>query len=367
MTEMTDKMLEQNEKYLEKMKETFADMNAANEKLIKGIETFMKLDASGTNSTERELVFEIDKVKLYHYAKRTRTQNKIPTLTVYALVNTPAMMDIQEDKSFIKNLLEGGMDIYLIEWGYPTPEDKFLTMEDYIQGYIDACVEFIRKDRGVDKVNLMGICQGGTFSTIYSALNPEKVANLTTIVTPIDFSTDDGLLFKWGPYLNIDLITEAYGNIPGDFMNAGFLTLSPISLMINKYLNLIDDMEDAAAMANFMRMEKWIFDSPDQAGATIKQFVNDLYRDNKLIKGELMIGDQKVDLKKINMPLLVVYATKDTQVPVAAAKDLEKYVSSLDKETHAIQTGHIGMFVSGKSAKQVAPLIANWTKERSKK
>ena len=367
MTEMTDKMLEQNEKYLEKLKETFADMNAANEKLIKGIETFMKLDASGTNSTEREVVFEIDKVKLYHYAKRTRTQNKIPTLTVYALVNTPAMMDIQEDKSFIKNLLEGGMDLYLIEWGYPTPEDKFLTMEDYIQGYIDACVEFIRKDRGVDKVNLMGICQGGTFSTIYSALNPEKVANLTTIVTPIDFSTDDGLLFKWGPYLNIDLITEAYGNIPGDFMNAGFLTLSPISLMINKYLNLIDDMEDAAAMANFMRMEKWIFDSPDQAGATIRQFVNDLYRDNKLIKGELMIGDQKVDLKKINMPLLVVYASKDTQVPVAAAKDLEKYVSSLDKETHAIQTGHIGMFVSGKSAKQVAPLIANWTKERSKK
>lgn len=364
---MTDKMLEQNEKYLEKLKETFADMNAANEKLIKGIETFMKLDASGTNSTEREVVFEIDKVKLYHYAKRTRTQNKIPTLTVYALVNTPAMMDIQEDKSFIKNLLEGGMDLYLIEWGYPTPEDKFLTMEDYIQGYIDACVEFIRKDRGVDKVNLMGICQGGTFSTIYSALNPEKVANLTTIVTPIDFSTDDGLLFKWGPYLNIDLITEAYGNIPGDFMNAGFLTLSPISLMINKYLNLIDDMEDAAAMANFMRMEKWIFDSPDQAGATIRQFVNDLYRDNKLIKGELMIGDQKVDLKKINMPLLVVYASKDTQVPVAAAKDLEKYVSSLDKETHAIQTGHIGMFVSGKSAKQVAPLIANWTKERSKK
>lgn len=364
---MTEKIMQQNDKYIEKMKQSFDEMNKANEQLIKGIETFMKLDASGTNSTERELVFEIDKVKLYHYNKRTRTQNKIPTLTVYALVNTPAMMDIQEDKSFFRSLLEGGMDLYLIEWGYPTPEDKYLTMEDYIQGYIDACVEFIKKDRGIEKVNLMGICQGGTFSAIYAALNPEKVANLTTIVTPIDFSTDDGLLFKWAPYLNIDLITEAYGNVPGDFMNAGFLTLSPITLMVNKYLNLIDSMGNDVAMANFMRMEKWIFDSPDQAGATIRQFINDLYHDNKLIKGELEIGGQKVDLKNINMPLLVLYATRDTQVPVAAAKDLEKYVSSLDKETHAIQTGHIGMFVSGKAAREVAPLIANWTKERSKK
>lgn len=367
MTERLDKMVEQNEKYLDKVKQSFDEINRANEQLFKGVETFMHLDAGGTNSTERELVYEIDKVKVYHYAKRTRTQNKIPTLMVYALVNTPAMMDIQEDKSFIKNLLEGGMDLYLIEWGYPTPDDKYLTMEDYIQGYIDSVVDFIRKDRGVEKVNLLGICQGGTFSTIYSALNPEKVANLITMVTPIDFSTNDGLLFKWAPYLNIDLIVDAYGNIPGDFMNAGFLTLSPITLMVNKYLNLIDDLGDTAAIENFMRMEKWIFDSPDQAGETIRQFINDLYHDNKLIKGELVIGGETVDLKKINMPLLVVYATRDNQVPVAAAKDLEKYVSSLDKETHAIQTGHIGMYVSGKSATEVAPLISSWAKERSKK
>lgn len=364
---MTEKMMEQNEKVLEKMKQSFEEFNKFNEQAFKGVETFMKLDASGTNSTERELVFQMDKMKLYHYAKRTRTQNKVPTLVVYALVNTPAMMDIQEDKSFVKNLLEGGMDLYLIEWGYPSPEDKYLTMEDYILGYIDAAVEFMKKDKEVDKVNLMGICQGGTFSVIYSALRPEKVKNLITLVTPVDFSAEDGLLFKWAPYLNMDLIVDAYGNVPGDFMNAGFLTLAPLSLMVNKYLNLVDDFGDDVAMANFMRMEKWIFDSPDQAGETIRQFINDLYHDNKLIKGELVIGNEKVDMKNINMPMLSLYATKDTQVPVGAAKDIQKYVSSLDKETHAINTGHIGLFVSGRSAREVAPLITEWSKERSKK
>ena len=364
---MTEKMLENNEKYLEKMQQSFKEMTSANEQIFKGLETFMHLNIEGTNATEREVVYTEDKMKLYHYAKRTRTQHKIPTLVVYALVNTPAMMDIQEDKSFLKNLLEGGTDLYLIEWGYPTPEDKYLTMEDYIQGYIDNAVEFIKKENGVEKVNIIGICQGGAFSTIYTALNPEKVANLVTLVTPIDFSTDDNLLFKWAKYLDADLMVDAYGNIPGDFMNTGFLTLKPISLMLNKYVDLIDDFGDATAMSNFMRMEKWIFDSPDQAGETFRQFINDCYHDNKLIKGELMIGDKKVDLKNINMPLLNLYATKDHQVPNEASKDLEKYVSSIDKETHAIETGHIGMFVSGKSAKIVAPLISDWLKERSKK
>ncbi|MDO4779303.1 MAG: class III poly(R)-hydroxyalkanoic acid synthase subunit PhaC [Tissierellia bacterium] len=364
---MTEKLLETNEKYLEKLQQSVKEITSANEQLFKGLNTFMNLDATGTNKTERELVYTEDKLKLFHYAKRTRTQHKVPTLIVYALVNTPAMMDIQEDRSFIKNLLEGGTDIYLIEWGYPTPEDKYLTLEDYIQGYINNAVDFIRKENGVDKVNVVGICQGGTFSTIYTALNPEKVQNLVTIVTPIDFSTNDGLLFKWAKHLNVDNMVEAFGNIPGDFMNTGFLTLKPITLMVNKYLDLIDDLDDSNAIANFLRMEKWIFDSPDQAGETFRQFVNDMYHDNKLIKGELVIGGKKVDLKNINMPLLNLYALKDNQVPNAASADFEKYVSSLDKETHKINTGHIGMFVGSRSQKEVAPLISNWLKERSKR
>lgn len=364
---MMDKLLETNEKYLEKIQQSFKEITNANEQMFKGLETFMNLDVEGTNATEREVVYTEDKMKLFHYAKRARTQHKVPTLVVYALVNTPAMMDIQEDKSFLRNLLDAGVDLYLIEWGYPTPEDKYMTLEDYIQGYINNAVDFIRKDKEVDKVNIMGICQGGTFSTIYTALNPEKVQNLVTIVTPFDFSTDDGLLFKWAKYLNADRMVEAYGNIPGDFMNTGFLTLKPLSLMVNKYLDLVDDLGDQTAMANFMRMEKWIFDSPAQVGATFRQFINDCYHDNKLIKGELMIGDKRVDLKNINMPVLNVYAAKDHQVPNAASQNLEKYISSLDKETHKINTGHIGMFVSGRSQKEVAPLISNWLKERSKK
>ncbi|NLN98201.1 MAG: class III poly(R)-hydroxyalkanoic acid synthase subunit PhaC [Eubacteriaceae bacterium] len=349
------------------IKKSFEEGMEAQKKMLKSLETMVNIKGDGSNRTEREIVYQEDKLTLYHYTKRVkRGANKVPTLIVYALVNTPAMMDLQEDKSFIKNLLDEGADLYLIEWGYPTPDDRYLGLEDYIQGYIDNCVDFICKEHKTDKINLLGVCQGGTFSVMYAALNPKKVKNLITMVTPVDFSTDDGLLFKWGKYLNADKMVEAYGNLPGDFLNTGFLTLKPISLVINKYLDLIDDLDSESSMDNFLTMEKWIFDSPNQAGRAFKEFINGMYKENKLIKGEMEIGGEKVDLKNINMPLLNVYAERDHQVPNAASKPLEDYVSSLDTTTKCYPTGHIGLFVSGRSQREVAPFIGKWLKDHDK-
>jgi len=220
--------------------------------------------------------------------------------------------------------------------------------------------------KNLDKLNLIGVCQGGTFSTIYSALHPEKVKNLVTMVTPIDFSTNDGLLFKWGKYLNMDSMVDAYGNIPGSLMNSGYMMLKPFQLMLDKYIGVLDNMDSPDIMQNFMRMEKWIFDSPDQAGETIRQFIKDLYQENKLIKGTLEIGGNKVNLKNINMPLLNIYAEHDHLVPPSSSIPLNGLVSSKDTKLYPVPVGHVGMYVSSKSQRDVAPTLATWIKERSK-
>lgn len=74
----------------------------AQEKFLKSYESMISATNDHANQTPREVVFEEDKLKLYHYNKSTRSVNKVPTLIVYALVNTPSMMDIGQDKSFIK-------------------------------------------------------------------------------------------------------------------------------------------------------------------------------------------------------------------------------------------------------------------------
>ncbi|MDR2605529.1 MAG: class III poly(R)-hydroxyalkanoic acid synthase subunit PhaC, partial [Desulfovibrio sp.] len=293
---------------------------------------------------------------------------KIPVMITYALVNRLYMMDIQPDRSVIKSFLESGLDVYIIDWGYPTAEDRYMTMDDHINWYMDECVNFISKATGHKKINLLGVCQGGTFSTIYTALHQDKINALVTMVTPVDFSPNDALLFAWSKNMDADALVNAYGVIPGEVMNVSYLLLKPFSLTLGKYIDLAADkkIEDPEYLSNFLRMEKWIFDSPGQAGATIRQFINDLYKDNKLMKGELELGGKKVNLKNITCPLFAICAEYDHLVPLSSSKPLMDAVGSTDKTFTAFPVGHIGMYVSSRSQKEIAPQIGRWFAEKSK-
>lgn len=338
--------------------------------VMKGIDTLlnMKPEDAASDMTEKDEVLSIGKMRLFHYKPVVAKSKlaKTPLLISYALVNRQYMMDIQPDRSVIKSFLEGGLDVYVIDWGYPTAEDMYLTMDDYINWYMDDCVDYIIEASGKKQINLLGVCQGGTFATIYTALHPEKVKNLVTMVVPIDFSGDEGLLFRWSKFMNIDSLIEAYdGVVPGDVMNLSYLLLKPLANTMDKYVSMTDKMADPEFLKNFIRMEKWVFDSPNQAGATLSQFVRDLYQDNKLVKGELVLGDKTVDLKNIKMPLLCACAEYDHLVPLSASEPLMDAVGSEDKKFVSFKTGHIGMYVSSKSQKDVAPQIIEWLKERS--
>ena len=315
--------------------------------------------------SEKEVELEIDNIKLYHYKQRKRKKCPIPVLIVYALVNRYYMMDIQKNKSFIQKLLDSGLDVYIIDWGYPTRADRYLTMENYIDEYINSCVDFIRNKYKLEKINLLGVCQGGTFSVIYSALYPEKIKNLITMVTPIDFDTKDGLLNIWAKYIDVDELVDAFGNVSGDFMNIGYLMLKPFQLNFQKYYNFIKNSETEEDIKEFLRMEKWIFDSPDQAGEAFRKFIKDLYQENKLVKGTFELGGRKVNLKNIKMPILTIFAEQDHLVPPASTKPLNNLVSSTDKTMISFKGGHIGIYVSSRSQKELAPAVAKWIFERS--
>jgi len=335
-----------------------------NSKLMKGVELLSDIDEIDVGTAAKELIYEEDKLKLYRFKAETDKACGVPVLVVYALVNRPYMLDIQPDRSFIRNLLKLGLDVYMIDWGYPTQSDRYLSMDDYINGYIDHCVEAVRKNAKSEKVSLMGVCQGGTFSAIYSALHPEKVQNLITLVAPFDFSTNDGLLFNWSKTMDVDALVDAYGVVPGNILNDGFLMLMPFNLNIKKYIDMLDVMEDKEKLLNFLRMEKWIFDSPGQAGECLRQFVKDCYQGNKLVKGKLKLGHKTVDLSKITMPILNIYASADHLVPPAATKPFNDLVGSEDKTLYEFQGGHIGVFVGSRSQKELAPAISKWLIQR---
>jgi polyhydroxyalkanoate synthase len=273
-----------------------AETAALNEKLAKGISNLTNLtdDDIDIGSTPKDVVLAQDGIKVYHYHALVDQAKimKTPLLIVPPLINGYEVADLQPDRSLVRNLLNEGIDVYLNDWGYPRQVDKYRTVDDYINGYLDDTVDFIRKRHGVDKIALFGICQGGTMSTTYSTLNPDKISHLTLTVSPIDFDAykanhkpHEGLMFTMGADADVEKMVAVHGNVPASVLNESFMMASPFILNYGKYADVIDILDDRLALQNFLRMEKWLFGGPDAVGQTFKEFIRDFLKGNKLVKG----------------------------------------------------------------------------------
>jgi len=317
-------------------------------------------------ATPADVVYAEDKMRLLHYrrlAGSKKSAQRTPVLIVYALINRYIMLDLEPGRSFVQNLLKEGLDVYLIDWGYPTGADRYLNLDDYINYYTDKAVEWIRSETKVKKINLMGVCMGGTFAVIYAALHLRKIKNLITLATPTEFDIDDAVLFSWAKQFDVDKMMDSFGNLPGDLANVLYLLATPVAT-VDKYVQFLESVENPKFVSTFLRMEKWIFDSPDMAGEVFKEWIRDILQQNLLIKNRLVVGGRQVDLRKIKCPLLNVFGKYDYLAPPSSAKPLAKAVGSQDVTTLGVDTGHVGIFVGSTSYKTIIPNIVKWIKER---
>jgi polyhydroxyalkanoate synthase len=341
-----------------------AELQQLQQKMERAAEALRAAAGVEVGCSARDAYHYQDKLTLYRFRPLAPPAPVAPLLIVYALVNRPYMMDLQPDRSLIRRLLEAGIDVWLIDWGYPDGADRFVDLNDYISRYIDGCVSEVLRTTGAPQVNLLGVCQGGSFSLCYTALNPKRVRNLITMVTPVDFHTADNLLSKWVQQIDVDTLVKAYGVVPGEVLNAAYIALMPFRLLQQKYVNMLDAGAEQAQMDNFVRMEKWIFDSPDQAGEAFRQFARWFFQENRLCKGTLEIGGRAVDLQQITQPVLNVFGLQDHLVPPSASRPLAGLTGSRDYSELPLNVGHIGMYVSSRSQNELPQAITRWLSER---
>jgi polyhydroxyalkanoate synthase subunit PhaC len=323
--------------------------------------------------TPREEIHRIGGRTLYRIAVDAPKHVKTPLLVIYAMVGRWTILDLQEDRSFLRSLAEGGCEVYILDWGHPTPADQFDDFSDLINLYLDSFVDVIRDRHKIPTISLLGICQGGVLSLCYTALYPEKVRNLVTCVTPVDFHADRcdekidrGFMNVWtrslGPE-DIDLMIDTLGNLPGEVGGTMFSLMTPFRSLAKYNLTLLEVGQDRDKLLNFLRMEKWLSDRPDHTAASARQWLKDLYQQNKLASGELDIGGRRVDLKAITMPVLNIYTETDNVVPPPASKALKDKVGSKDYTEAPVPGGHIGVFVSRAQAR-LRDQIVGWLENR---
>lgn len=334
-------------------------------KLAAGLDALAQVGDVQYGATPRQEVWRDGRVVLYRFIGEKAPTAQVPLLISYALVNRPYMIDLQSDRSLVKGLLALGEDVYILDWGYPDRSDRFLELDDYINRFIDGAVRYLCHQHRLDAVNLLGVCQGGVFTLCYAALHSERVRNLITMVTPVDFHTPDNMLAHWSRAVDIDLFVDTMGNVPADLMNASYLMLKPFRLNLQKYVGLVDILDDPRALEDFMRMERWIFDSPDLAGEAFRQFIKQFYQGNGFVNGSVVIGGRPVSLHDVTMPVLNLYAEQDHLVPPSSSKALERLVGSDDYTESGFRSGHIGIYVSSRAQREVPAAIHNWLAART--
>ncbi len=312
-------------------------------------------------STPHEVVFEEGTLRLLRYHSDS-VKYAEPILICFALVNRPYILDLQGDRSVVRHLLEHGFDVYLIDWGTPTDADSTLRLQDYVCHRLMRLVEFVCKHAGSRQLNLMGYCMGGTLSTMFTALYPERVRNLILMATPIDFDGEEGMLNLWAreDYFDVDKLVDAYGNCPGEFLQYCFQLMRPVHNFAVKYLTFCEKLNDDVFLDNFFAMERWANDSIPVAGETFREYVKLLYQQNRLVLGEMTLGDANVKLESICCPLLLLVANQDHLVPASSTLALEQHVSSDEVQSISINAGHIGLAVSSKAHRQLWPAAVRW-------
>ncbi len=321
--------------------------------------------------TPKELVWTLNKAKLYRYTPMVPVEKRhpVPLLLVFALMNRPYILDLRPGHSFVEFLLNQGYDVYLLDWGVPGLEDKNLKFDDYTLDYLPRAIRKVKSLSGSNEFSLLGWCIGAILTTIYAALRPDDgLRNLLLLTAPLDFSKRDSLTFaRWTDekYFDVDKVLAAFGNMPGEIIDYGAKALKPIENYITNYCKLWDNLDNPMVVQSWHSMNTWVTDNIPMAGGAYRQLIVDLYRNDRLMKGELMIRGERVDLKRLRANLLTVVAQGDHITPPCQSEEIVSKISSVDAEVYHVAGGHIGIMAGSSAHKRTWPHIDNWLGARS--
>lgn len=313
--------------------------------------------------TPKNSVWKKNKSELWHYPAKEK-KYKIPLLFVYSLFNKPYILDIAPKASVIESLTNRGYEVYLLDWGSPGYEDKIIGLDRYIQDYLSPAVKRVIRHSGAEEITLVGYCLGGTIASIYTSITEEPIKNLIVAAVPIDFETFIGPE-KWAEGLrkgiiDIDRFVDVYGIVPPAFVEGMFRAISA-PFYFSHYTTLLNRAYDPQYVDKWRLMNKWTTDQVPIAGEAFRQLFVDLFKENKLVKGELMVGNKKASLGNIKANLFVVSSANDHLILESQSLPIMDLVSSKDKTYKLVEAGHVSLALTG----LFAPIIDEWASSRS--
>jgi polyhydroxyalkanoate synthase len=323
------------------------------------------------DQTPKEVIWTLNKAKLWRYvpALPAEKRHRVPLIFSFALMNRPSILDLRPGNSFVEYMLAHGYDLYLLDWGVPGYEDRHFNMDEYVGDLMPRAVRKMKSVAGSEEFSMLGWCIGAILATAYAALYPDSgLRNLLLLTAPLDFTNREANGFtRWvnEKFFDVDRVVETFGLIPPEMIQYGAKALKPVENYIGNYLRLWDNLDNPEVVESWHAMNTWVNDNIPMTGGFFKQLIQELFRENKLMKGTLKVRGERVDVGRIRANLLNVIAMADHITPPCESESIMNRVSSEDKELFRLQGGHIGIMTGSSARKITWPHIENWLRQRS--
>ena len=290
-----------------------------------------------------------------------RREGTRPILLVPSLINRWYVLDLRPGASVVEALVGAGFDVWLLDWGVPQAEDRYLDWDAVLRRLGRAVRRVQRASPG--PIGVLGYCMGGTLTTIHVAQQPDQFCALVTLAAPIDFSRGGRLCGMVDPrWFDADAIADA-GNVAPSQMQAGFTALRP-TLELAKLVTMPELANDGPARDAFLALEAWAGDNIPFPAEAYRRYIRELYQQNQLVGGVHRANGAEVRLGAIKCPTLVITASRDTICPCDAATALLDHVGASDRDVLAVPGGHVGAVVGSRAAHEMYPALVRWLEPR---
>jgi polyhydroxyalkanoate synthase len=273
-------------------------------------------------TTEGAVVYENELFQLIEYKPLTKQVYERPFLVVPPCINKFYILDLQPDNSLVRFLALQGHRTFVISWRNPDESLQDKTWDDYVgDGPVEA-IRVVQEITGAKKINALGFCVGGTLLgtalAVLAARGEKPLVSATFLTSLLDFS-ETGILdiFIDEPSVKFREMQMGKGGLlKGQELASTFSFLRPNDLVWNY------------VVGNYLKGETpppfdllyWNSDSTNLPGPMYAWYLRNTYFENNLVKpGKVTTCGEKVDLRKVDLPVYIYGSREDHIVPIAGA------------------------------------------------
>jgi poly(3-hydroxyalkanoate) synthetase len=311
-----------------------------------------------TLATTNRLRLDLRTMRLRDYGE----PGGIPTLVHAPFAGHTAMIaDYQKGQSLIETLLANGIGhVALTDWKSATPDMKDLEIDNYLAELVVAI-----DDLG-GRVNLVGLCQGGWMAAMIAARFPDKINSLVLAGSPIDTAAGNGPLrnmIQSSPLsFYAELVALGGGLMKGQLMLRGWKNMHPEQHYFKELIDLYEHIGDRAYLAKEEAFYSWYENPIDLPGRWYLQVIQQLFKENRLAKGQFVGLGRRLDLRNIACPTYLLAGAADDITTPEQVLDAEKYLGAPREQIicETVPGGHIGLFMGSQTLRLHWPKIARW-------